>query len=167
METDKVKVKANYWRHASACATFAVVVSAPVFLGALPRPLFAWFVALVLAAVLLALTFVLTTLLGSLVLTPEGFSEPFGVYRLFWHWSDVGPFRVVDERFLGMRVQGVGFNYLNANERLRRRRKWGLGCDRVITHNYYTEPAELARLLNRWRDAYLGENAPDGRVHQD
>ena len=119
-------------------------------MGVIPRP-YVWLVvwALIVSGVLL-LALLFAAIISYIKLTPEGFSEPIHIMRVFRRWSDVGPFHVVDRRILGIRFRGVGFNHVKSNPVLEKRLS-RLGYDRIIDRSY-GEPSELARVLNQWHE---------------
>ena len=150
MQLSGVTLRANYWRPIWASAISTATVTLLLLAGVIPEH-YIWSVvwALLVCAILL-LVLVIAAIISFIRLTPEGFSEPIGILRSFTRWSDIGPFHVVDKRILGIRICGVGFNYVNSNSVLEKRRNL-VGYDRVIDRRY-GEPSELARILNQWRE---------------
>lgn len=143
-------MRANYWQPIWASAILTATISLLFLTGITPER-YVWFVVwawLVCAALLLVL--VIAATISFIRLTPEGFSEPIHMMRVFRRWSDVGSFHVVDKRILGIRFCGVGFNYVKSNPVLEKRRN-RFGYDRIIDRSC-GEPSELARILNQWRD---------------
>ena len=149
MHVATVTLRVDYRRPTWALVIPTVAVALLLVSGALPeRYVWAAVWALLVLAVLLV-TVIVAAALSFIRLTPEGFSEPIHAMRAFNKWSEVSSFQVVDKRIWGIRIRGVGFNYLRPYPSFEKRRRL-LDYDRVISE-CYGEPSELAQVLNRWR----------------
>jgi hypothetical protein len=162
MQASSVTIRANYWRPIWVSAAATATATLALLTGVIPQP-YVWLVVWVLlVSGMLLLVLAIAVMISFIRLTPEGFSEPIHVMRVFRKWSDVGSFHVVDKRILGMRFSGVGFNYVKSNPVLEKRRK-RFGYDRIIDRSY-GDPFRLAEVLNRWRER-SGEST-DTRDHE-
>ena len=143
-------MRANYRRPLWVLASSTTGAALLLFSNVLPEPYVWWAIWAFLVLGFSLMTIVLASALSFIRLTPQGFSEPIVVLRAFNKWSEVSSFHAVDRKVWGIRVRGVGFDYLRPYPVFEKRRK-PLGYDRVIDASY-GEPSELARVLNRWRD---------------
>jgi hypothetical protein len=150
-------LRASHRRLLWSLAIPTAVVALLSLSGVLPEPYARWAEWALLVLGSLLVTSILAAALSFISLTPEGFSEPIHIMRAFNRWADVSAFHVVDKRIFGIRIRGVGFNYLRpypvSNKRRRR-----LGFDRIIDDSY-GDPEELAQILNRWREESRNRHA--------
>jgi hypothetical protein len=151
MQVKGVTLRANYRRPVWDVVAPTSVVALLLLSGALAEPYMQVAVWALLVLGVLLMTMLIAAALSFIRLTPEGFSEPIHVMRVFNRWSEVSSFHVVDKKMFGIRISGVGFNYHRPYADLQKRRTL-LDYDRVIDQRY-GEPSELARVLNRWREA--------------
>jgi len=150
MQLSCVTLRANYWRPILVSTAATATATLVLLMGFIPQP-YVWSVVwTLLVSGILLLVLVFAAIISFIKLTPEGFSEPIHIMRVFRRWSDVGSFHVVDKRILGIRFCGVGFNYVKSNPVLEKRRN-RFGYDRIIDRSY-GEPSELAKVLNQWRE---------------
>ena len=150
MQLSGVTLRANYWRPIWISAAATTTAALVLLSGIIPQP-YVWLVlwTLIVSGVLL-LALIFAAIISFIKLTPEVFSEPNHIMRVFRRWSDVTSFHVVDKRILRIRFYGVGFNYVKSNPVLEKRRN-RFGYDRIIDR-IYGEPSELAKVLNQWRE---------------
>jgi len=157
MQVPGVTLRANYRRPIWALVIPTAVVALLLLSGVLPEPYVRRAVWALLVLGFLLMAVILAAALSFIRLTPEGFSEPIYIIRAFSRWSEVSSFDVVDKKILGIRIRGVGFNYLRPYPVFEKRRRL-LDYDRVIDDSY-GEPSELARVLNRWREESSNRDA--------